>query len=766
MRVAQVDRVEVEPEITSEIPQQPSLNGTSGNGRKLVEPASTTTSTTSSARPVAPAATAVGLVGQAASESVDRPFIPVIDFQELADTLLGDPEVVLRDKTLYGGTLVTDGGPARLFSPYVPKLPGAPAAATLPMMFYMPGIDGTGLAAYRQFPRLTRAFDLRCLIIPRTDRSSFEELVDFVAGLIRAELDSCDGGRPVYLMGESFGGLMCMALAIKLESYIDRLVIVNPATSFERSPWPQLGPLLSQLPGDAYKLLPFAIAPLMANPLTMALNDVDARAPLPQQASELLYGLVDMLPQLPALRIVLPPETLSWRLQLIQQGIDWLKPRYKDVKQRALVLGSDRDLLIPSAEEAERLKKALPRARTRVLTNRSHAPLMEAGVDLVDIMKDEGFYVTERKLSNGTVSRTATDGGGAGFGRAVPIQLPTLREVEKDTEGFVSTINKLTSPVFYSTTADGQVIQGLGGIPTTRPLLLIGNHQLFAADMYPMIQEFVQELGVLPRGLAHPVVFAGPDVLAEAGAQGGMAGGNRNPEDNQAGAMQFGSLLSTYGAVPVSGRNMHKLLEQGEMVLLYPGGAREAVKRRGEAYKLIWPERAEFVRMAAKFGATIVPFAAIGADEAVTTHINGDELERLQKLLPQPPQLPFDLPFLPRQQKQELSAEERRARIPRARKGVNAMEEDLEAFMSPGIFTFNPPQRTYFIFRQAIPTSPALGADREACHTLYKKVKSEVEDGMGYLLRKRETDPYKNLLPRLAYEASWGFNRKAPSFEP
>lgn len=107
------------------------------------------------------------------------------------------------------------------------------------------------------------------------------------------------------------------------------------------------------------------------------------------------------------------------------------------------------------------------------------------------------------------------------------------------------------------------------------------------------------------------------------------------------------------------------------------------MKRRGEAYKLIWPDRAEFVRMAAKFGATIVPFAAIGADESVTTHINGDELERLQKLLPQPPQLPFDLPFLPRQQqKPQLSAEERRARIPQARKGVNAMEEDLEAFMS------------------------------------------------------------------------------------
>jgi hypothetical protein len=90
-----------------------------------------------------------------------------------------------------------------------------------------------------------------------------------------------------------------------------------------------------------------------------------------------------------------------------------------------------------------------------------------------------------------------------------------------------------------------------------------------------MIQEFVQELGVLPRGLAHPVVFAGPDVLSEAAAQGGMAGGNQDPTERAAGASQFGNLLSTYGAVPVSGRNMHKLLEQGEMVLLYPGGARE-----------------------------------------------------------------------------------------------------------------------------------------------------------------------------------------------
>lgn len=36
---------------------------------------------------------------------------------------------------------------------------------------------------------------------------------------------------------------------------------------------------------------------------------------------------------------------------------------------------------------------------------------------------------------------------------------------------------------------------------------------------------------------------------------------------------------------------------------------------QGEQYKLIWPEQQEFVRMAARFGATIVPFGTVGEDD-------------------------------------------------------------------------------------------------------------------------------------------------------
>jgi hypothetical protein len=209
---------------------------------------------------------------------------------------------------------------------------------------------------------------------------------------------------------------------------------------------------------------------------------------------------------------------------------------------------------------------------------RNHSPLFHQA---------EGFYIAERRMSNGRPSTNASDGGAASFGKTRPIQLPTAREMQLDSEGFVSTIKRLTSPVYYSTTADGQVVRGLSGVPVhQRPVLLVGNHQFFAGDMYPMINQFVDELGVLPRGLAHPVVFAGPEALTAAGRSSGMredssSKSSKDEKDEEAGAAQFSGLLSTYGAVPVSGKNMHKLLANGEIVLLYPGGAREVRQESG-----------------------------------------------------------------------------------------------------------------------------------------------------------------------------------------
>ena len=68
-----------------------------------------------------------------------------------------------------------------------------------------------------------------------------------------------------------------------------------------------------------------------------------------------------------------------------------------------------------------------------------------------------------------------------------------------------------------------------------------------------------------------------------------------------------------------------RLLKNNDKVLLFPGGAREVVKKRGEEYQLIWKETPDFVRLAAKCKALIVPFAAVGADDAYDVVMETEE---------------------------------------------------------------------------------------------------------------------------------------------
>ena len=51
-------------------------------------------------------------------------------------------------------------------------------------------------------------------------------------------------------------------------------------------------------------------------------------------------------------------------------------------------------------------------------------------------------------------------------------------------------------------------------------------------------------------------------------------------------------------------------------------------KRKGEEYRLFWSDQPDFVRMAAKLDALIIPFAAVGGDEAFDIAMDSDEILR------------------------------------------------------------------------------------------------------------------------------------------
>lgn len=56
----------------------------------------------------------------------------------------------------------------------------------------------------------------------------------------------------------------------------------------------------------------------------------------------------------------------------------------------------------------------------------------------------------------------------------------------------------------------------------------------------------------------------------------------------------------------------------------------------GRPHQLFWPEGPEFVRTAARFGATIVPLSAVGVDDGLEVVLDGPELLRLPLLGVQP----------------------------------------------------------------------------------------------------------------------------------
>jgi pimeloyl-ACP methyl ester carboxylesterase len=626
---------------------------------------------------------------------------------------------------------------------------------SLPILLYLPGIDGTGLAAFKQFPVLMEHFNLITFVTPPENRTSYDELVEIVSDMVRTSLAHIPATQPVYIMGESFGGLLALSLAESCPGIVDRIILVNPATSFKKTVWPIIGPVLLSTPKEAYGALPILLAPVLGNPINLlqaSLDGLPSNSSLVDQALGLVQGAFALLEQLPVLADILPRDTLEHKLKLLEQGCNRVNPEM--VKQRVFILAGEQDLLLPSESEAEYLQGALPRAHTRVERGRSHALLQEGGVNLVSILKEEGFYTFERKLSVATDKRAK----GSTFGTPQPIELPTDIELQRYGSKVTSLSRSLTSPVFISKDQFGEGVFGLDGLPLPgdRPIVFVGNHQSLALDMGIFCEQVLKERGIMLRGLAHPAIFSSrrknrkdtednstridamPAFINALNGRDNRSSGTRN--------RSFEYFLEEFGAVPVGPSNFVKLLANKEAVLLYPGGVKEAYRKKGQEYQLFWPEKSEFVRMAAKYNAIIVPFAGVGVDDALNVLVDSDEMR--------------DIPLLGSFISQSAES------VPQARRGVNANGNDAkESFVSPIAVPKLPPNRLYYMFQQPIPLTKDIVGDREQCDEIYAQIKDSVESGISYLLEKRDTDPYKDFPSRLYYERVIHNGKQAPTFD-
>jgi len=149
-------------------------------------------------------------------------------------------------------------------------------------------------------------------------------------------------------------------------------------------------------------------------------------------------------------------------------------------------------------------------------------------------------------------------------------------------------------------------IVGLDNIPD-EPTLFIGNHAMFGLDGMILMPTIYHETGRFLRAMG----------------------------DNAWFQTATGEKMAANGMVLGHPQVCGALMEAGQDLLVFPGGAAEANKTAEEKYSLVWKERYGFVRMAAQHGYNITPFGMVGPDDWWDHAIEGRDLlqSRLVKLL-------------------------------------------------------------------------------------------------------------------------------------
>jgi pimeloyl-ACP methyl ester carboxylesterase len=317
-----------------------------------------------------------------------------------------------------------------------------------PLLLYLPGFDGTYICPFIQFPELGTEFELWCMTVGMSDRSTFAELkacvLDFIdqfdipestAEAIQpssnatneSKSKSTDAGQPfwsnwfsnedaspdsskaekkqkrsLYLAGESFGGVLASEIALSLleqgsEAVCDLkgLVLVNPATCYDRSQLAAKGPPVTKLPSFLYPFGLWTLLPLFTDAfsfeqLLLILQAKALPSVIDDPIRESYMGRVAF--SLPTKLEYMAQDTLAWRLEeWLDFGCGAMEDRMRDFRKyksfRTLLLVGEKDLTLPSIAEAERLANLLPNSEVHVVEGAGHASTCGSRVDLAAQMR-------------------------------------------------------------------------------------------------------------------------------------------------------------------------------------------------------------------------------------------------------------------------------------------------------------------------------------------------------------------------------------------
>mmetsp|Transcript_42564 Transcript_42564/g.120764 ORF Transcript_42564/g.120764 Transcript_42564/m.120764 type:complete len:837 (+) Transcript_42564:115-2625(+) len=660
------------------------------------------------------------------------------------------------------------------------------------VVLFLPGIFGySGNSSQPQLASLSHRCPVWRLSIPPTDRSTFSELEGAVVTFIK-QLKQQQPHKQVVLVGDSFGGLLALGVALRCatdpllrpQRLLKGVLVVNPATSYLYTAWPLLGPIATALDGPLYTLMgSLALLSTVPDPIQRAsIREAfwPSSVPITQRPRELVKQVQSTWAGFSRLADRIDPDTLRFRLEKwlldgserVSIKLQTKRDKYPYDLPTVIVAGSE-DAMLPSEREAKRLAKLMPDSEQVLVAGSGHY-VLDNRTNLTDILFTS-------KILNPPPSAEEKY-----FEKFVPPKLTEVTDLEMQQ---VNRIENATSPVWVSTNVYGRRIWGLSGVPTDRRVLFVGNHQLYGLDLGLLVRQIYKESGRLVRGMAHPIVFNGfgpgstdpnrstrtittaptqsptqsqqplqpqqqqssrrflpplpppPPLPAlplrnrRRNRRSDESGDESNGEGRESDIVMGMPPLERFGAVPVTGRNLVRLMQRQEWILLFPGGVREVFHRKGENDLVLWADTAEFVRTAAKYNYTIVPFSAIGASDSFQMLLDPEEMLRL----------PLGLGERIRRQADKMPT-------------VREYEKMVPPLSVPKV-----PDRFYFLFHAPVDLTAVSPTDRDTCQSVYNDIRQRVETGIEHLREARQKDPFRNFVARTAFKRLYG--RQPPSFE-
>jgi pimeloyl-ACP methyl ester carboxylesterase len=253
---------------------------------------------------------------------------------------------------------------------FIHFLPAQLPQPKAPLLIYLPGMDGTGKLLRSQIPSLEQSFDVRRLSIPVDDLTDWDRMVAKIIELMKTELGSEIPRRAVYLCGESFGGCLALKLAIAAPELCDRLILINPASSFKQQPWLRWGTYFTPLlPANLYSLSCIVLLPFLA-----------ALERICEQDRQTLLQVMQSVQF----------KSAMWRISLLDR-FDVSVRQLRQLTHPTLVISSGRDRLLPSAAEGKLLTYQIPRSSLHLIPEGGHAVLLERDVNLHEILCQHGF---------------------------------------------------------------------------------------------------------------------------------------------------------------------------------------------------------------------------------------------------------------------------------------------------------------------------------------------------------------------------------------